>query len=486
MAMRIFFISIFGFLASCGNQESGSDIGFPARPEGTPFFNSSSITQANFEAIGNLDRSRELTGIDFAMVMLDFIPSGDSIEDYAAGLFEAWRVGGETDGKGVLILIVEDQHTVKIEVGYELEDVFPDAFCGAYQETIRTYFAGEYFGDVVCRLILDMVERHQGNEVDPSLLVERVRNQELLDTSFLSGGAGAIESRYYYDKARKIESILKVEPEVLERYKAADSPEETVERYIASMEAGVNYPFLDILTEGSHLMRLEYPKTQFFLSKTAKGYRSGGPMKVMRSRDLAVARFVDPSVMPLLLRQRPDERWVVEVTKSWAYIEASGDLQEMYPLYRDHPWIFGFREYSYRKSRVNIPEVIPFPENLEDKIAKLEAAIERDPEDAETYFELATLLYFECYWIRAAIDLVEKGLEFDPDNVAARWLAIKMRYRFPIVQGIPDHYEALLEITPSEKAVWSGYHHFCKTYSKDEKKIAGLEKGYRRRFGESL
>lgn len=484
MRVRILGLAAAALLSACEKQQD--EIVFPPRPEGTPFFNNSSITQANFEAIGNLDRSRELTGIDFAMVMLDSIPANIEPDDYAVELFEAWRIGNETGGKGVLILIVEDLHTVKIEVGYELEAVFPDAFCGAYQETIRTYFAGKYFGDVVCRLILDMVERYQGNEVDPALLGEQARDRELLDTSFLSGGAGAIESRYFYDKARKIESILNVDPDVVARYAAADTPEETVERYLASMEAGVNYPFLGILTEGSHLMALEYPKTQFFLRKTAGKFRNAGPLKVFRSGDLAVARFVDQSVMPLLLRERPDGTWVIDVTKSWAYIQASGDLQEMYPLYRDHPWMFGFRDYTYVKSEIDIPEVRPFPENLETEIARLESAINLNPGDSGNYFELATLLYFECYWIRAAIDLVERGLDIEPDHVPARWLAIGMRYRFPIVEGIPPHFEALLDLTPDEKPVWTGYHHFCKTYSKDEVTIARLEQGYRDRFGRDL
>lgn len=81
-----------------------------------------------------------------------------TIGDYASGLFDHWDIGSKTGGKGVLILFVEDLGTLKIEVSYELEDVFTDAFCKFFQPTIKNYYAGRYLGDTfggVLKALLD-------------------------------------------------------------------------------------------------------------------------------------------------------------------------------------------------------------------------------------------------------------------------------------------------------------------------------------------
>jgi uncharacterized protein len=57
------------------------------------------------------------------------VPSleGRSVEDYANRLFRAWRLGGKEQNDGVLLLVVPSERKLRIEVGYGLEGVLPDA-----------------------------------------------------------------------------------------------------------------------------------------------------------------------------------------------------------------------------------------------------------------------------------------------------------------------------------------------------------------------
>ena len=57
------------------------------------------------------------------------VPSlgGRSLEDYANRLFRAWGLGGKDRNDGVLLLVAPTERKLRIEVGYGLEGVLPDA-----------------------------------------------------------------------------------------------------------------------------------------------------------------------------------------------------------------------------------------------------------------------------------------------------------------------------------------------------------------------
>ncbi len=54
---------------------------------------------------------------------LDGLP----IEDYANGLFRAWKLGQSKENNGILLLIAPNERKVRIEVGYGLEGIMTDA-----------------------------------------------------------------------------------------------------------------------------------------------------------------------------------------------------------------------------------------------------------------------------------------------------------------------------------------------------------------------
>ena len=52
---------------------------------------------------------------------------GESLEDYSIRLAKKWKIGTKEKDNGVILLFFKREHQVRIEVGYGLEGVLPDA-----------------------------------------------------------------------------------------------------------------------------------------------------------------------------------------------------------------------------------------------------------------------------------------------------------------------------------------------------------------------
>ena len=63
---------------------------------------------------------------------------GESLEDFSVRLAETWKPGQKGRDNGVLILIFKEERRMRIEVGYGLEGVLPDALAGQIIEEIMT------------------------------------------------------------------------------------------------------------------------------------------------------------------------------------------------------------------------------------------------------------------------------------------------------------------------------------------------------------
>lgn len=72
---------------------------------------------------------REKTGAELAVVTLKSL-EGEQIDDFAAGLFKQWGIGQKDRDNGVLLLVALDDRKARIEVGYGLEEILPDALAG--------------------------------------------------------------------------------------------------------------------------------------------------------------------------------------------------------------------------------------------------------------------------------------------------------------------------------------------------------------------
>lgn len=74
------------------------------------------------------------TGAEVAVVTVRRVPDGN-VETTAVDLFKRWGIGKEAKDNGALILCVVEDRRVRIEVGYGLEGILPDAKSGRIIDT---------------------------------------------------------------------------------------------------------------------------------------------------------------------------------------------------------------------------------------------------------------------------------------------------------------------------------------------------------------
>lgn len=104
---------------------------------------------------GYLQELEQKTGAQ--MIVLTIQTTGDiPIETYSIELATKWKLGQKGKDNGALILIAKDDHAYRIEVGYGLEGILPDSFCGTVG---RTYFApyfrkGQYSDGIYLGMVL--------------------------------------------------------------------------------------------------------------------------------------------------------------------------------------------------------------------------------------------------------------------------------------------------------------------------------------------
>lgn len=476
--MRNLLLFICAFVVGCaGGAPDGHE--YPERPDDTPYFyNETSMTEMNLSTRAALRNAREETGIEFVTVLLESIPGHIYIGDYAAGLFDGWRIGSRTGGRGVLILFVEEDRTLKIEVSYDLEPILTDAYCNSFQPTVKSYYAGRYFGDVFDGIVISMMRRVvlEITDDEDASLIQPMTDPQVLKASevFLSGGGGITDDDYYYEENAKLAFIVPLPPERIDQFDADQDARVVVERYLRSLREGINYPFLGMLTEGSQMKRLEYPESPHFYMQRWKDCRQGFPYEIVAQGDLAAVRFDKDTSFPIFLRRSTDGYWKVDAARAWvsSWQDFSGNRSG--PVHRDHPWMFAFPEHKPKASLCRVPDPVPLSMSLIEEIKRLEKAIRDEPGKASNYFDLADVFYWDCMWIAAAIDLVEKGLELEPGNIPYRWLAIRMRYRFPSPEPNAMHFEMLLEYDPENVDALCRYSYHCWQMTMEHRKAVDL------------
>jgi uncharacterized protein len=115
----------------------------------------SSDQQARLEA--ELKTFEERKGSQIAVLIVP-TTEPEAIEQYSMRVAESWKLGRKGVDDGLLLLVAKDDRTMRIEVGYGLEGVVPDAVAKrVISEIITPYFRqGDFFGGIeagVSRLI---------------------------------------------------------------------------------------------------------------------------------------------------------------------------------------------------------------------------------------------------------------------------------------------------------------------------------------------
>ena len=418
---------------------------------------------------------QEATGIQVAMVLEKQLPALTTIEQQASELFKKLGLGRQTGGKALLFVMSEKERLFKIEVGYELESVFPDAMCKRLEEGARTFMLSaspnarrDFLVELNVTMKLHYLEYKKSGKLSDMMLASAGPGRL---SEYLSGGGGIV-GRGYSSAFEEVQRELKPVPASLaQALQPAATPEETVERYLFSLEYGIGAPNLPLLTEASRYFRMEKPLAPGYLQRQHAYYLKARPYRIVTHGDLAAAMFPPRSpVLPVFLRRDAHGLWLVDEPKVEATLHLYQDGTSQLK-YRDAPYAFAATDHKPNtlfEDRALLPALLPLSTDIKQRVRELEAKVQARPRDVAAYVALADVLHFELYWLTATEAVYEHILRLDPTRSEIRWRLVDVYMMTSEVDGHNRQLCELLKSAPSDPFVKWHYDWFRKSYYEDE------------------
>lgn len=239
--------------------------------------------------------------IDIRFVFVKDI-GNNTIDEFAVKKVQELGIGAESqEERGVLLLYDLTGNKLRVEVGYGLEEYFPDAFVGyLVHDHAHDFFS---MGDLSkgLRLLIRMLhhrirEEVLGNSFDPRV-VETIRHH-----GYLSGGGGFSTSmpERARDKAKRQRSITE---EARQSYSPQPTPQAVYEKYLQWLAVGVYDPRIDIFTPESQSYMASLPMTKAY-SHYILMQEYGRNYKIYVRNNVALLYFTDdPLICPHFFRK---------------------------------------------------------------------------------------------------------------------------------------------------------------------------------------
>jgi uncharacterized protein len=242
--------------------------------------------------------------IELKVVVLDESP-GD-IDQEAVRLFDEYGLGLRTRAaRGVLLIVDPVGNQVRMEIGYDLEGVFPDGFVGYVEDRQMVPFfqQGRVAGGIEATVEL-LVGRALGE----------IQTEQLIGTDgrplqHLSGGAGARVAVELGSGAPQKEPVAD-----RENYAAQASPLETLQTYLRVLQRHVKNPDLGLYTPETREFYRNWLVTDAQQDNELRELLEVVDLGETRiSGDLAVIRFPDDQkkASPYLF-MRGEQGWMLD------------------------------------------------------------------------------------------------------------------------------------------------------------------------------
>lgn len=258
------------------------------------------------------------------------IDGSTPIETQADQEFQQRKIGRDTPTGGILVILDPELASARIEVGYALEGAMTDLHMSRVaRDQLAPYVSYGVAGMAVMD-VLHYLRDHaffaaaQGNLELPTKsreLPEYLRFQR-----YLSGGAGARAA--LSDVPMDVDLKKTVPPEERSRYSPANTPAGSVAAYLQVMKDQAGDPTLDLFTEGSRIMRANYPLAPFENLQRLESIEASKPLNYRLNGDYVVATSKKPSkgFVPVLLH-RENNLWRVDLVETWKnlFFDPNGD-----------------------------------------------------------------------------------------------------------------------------------------------------------------
>jgi hypothetical protein len=264
--------------------------------------------------------------------------AASDLDQKALQLFEDLGLGRQTRGaRGLLLLIDPLGLQLRLEVGYDLEGLYPDGFVGYIEnQQMAPFFQAGRIG--------------AGIEATVELLIGRAAGVDSVDgvdggtpLAYLSGGGGARIDVQLGSGAPKKERLADNKP-----FAAADSAEETLRRYLKVLQGHIKDPDLGLYTPQTREFFRNWLVTdaqQDNELRTLQGIIDQG--RVVAAGDLAVVRFPIKQRLssPYLLRNG-DAGWMLDFAAMSRLIGFNHRNQWFFRSL-DHEFMFAFNDLRF-------------------------------------------------------------------------------------------------------------------------------------------
>jgi tetratricopeptide (TPR) repeat protein len=409
-----FILAVF-FLSACsGAKDPGFDLEktATARPSHELFLFDYAGILKDVEGYTNryLETLRDRYHIEGIIVTLPALGERHAIEDLAADMLSNWAIGRESGGRGLLLLMADHEKAVKLEVSYELEDVFTDAFCGYVADLqLKPYFLSSQPGTGLLA-VMEEIEKRASIKHQASYSAGHI---ESLDQKLLSGGAGA----------RRDLSMAQQEKvkDVGWKYPPGKTPSRAWQTLIRSWRDKVRDPKLGVYTQVGQLISRNYQNLPD--SRYDRNYRTYGnkPFEVIQNDHHAVIFFGTKEGWdnsPFLFCRTP-EGWRFDLVNQRRYIRM-GPSPHWGVERANHPYVDLLSHCPYYQGQdIPLMEADRYQTDKDretaDRIKALEEALEHKPDDFDTVMSLGRLYTIVSMGPRQ-ISLLKKARQIKPNH----------------------------------------------------------------------
>lgn len=288
--------------------------------------------------------------IDFVIVVIPSL-EGNTISQYAADLFSKWNIGKDTQGKkGILIIIAMKEQQIKIEVGYDLEEVYTDMYVGQVErEMLKEFLEQADWERGFLATIENFAERAY------RMYKKGVNVREIVSEGaeeYYSGGAGA--KTVFNFGAALSKALPKTEGELREYFGAQPTPELAFQRYMEFNARNMNDYTVELFSEDS--------KVFFSHWRTSSGQRraeaeanSGKAYIVKRKGRFAVLMVPPETGINEFICQCPyffihsEKGWQIDINAMARSLTMGGPTWHF--LSAEHPYMFAFKDYLIKMNR---------------------------------------------------------------------------------------------------------------------------------------
>jgi hypothetical protein len=244
-------------------------------------------------------------------IVLERDGSNDTLEQRAVSLVRALGAGGwGGEKRGLLIVYDADTRRGRIEVGYGLEEYFPDGLVGSFlRRHVEVLFASGNPAQGL-HLLLRMVH----NRIREAVLDERFDPRVLAvlqDAGNLSGGAGATVDLPLAAK-RTRPGFARLDDEQRSRLGSQATPEDAYRAYVSWLEGRRFDPTLELFTPGTRRLLSSFPMTPGYFEDILFGEYGKAYVMLVRD-DLAMQVFISsPFVSPHFYARGPNG-WQMDI-----------------------------------------------------------------------------------------------------------------------------------------------------------------------------